>query len=56
MKLVRICTFCRYTPARSTIVVPGLARLTAAWMDWPGDTTIVVRLAGARGAAEACAT
>ena len=20
---------------------PGCARLTAAWMDWPGDTTIV---------------
>ena len=57
MLFVRICTLCRYTPARTRTMSPGRARLTAAWMDCPGDTTIVVPpLAGVRAAADASAT
>ncbi len=39
---LRICTLWWYTPGLIRTVSPGLARLTAAWMDWPGQTTIVL--------------
>src|SRR5215831_2131289 len=40
--LARICTLWWYTPGLTSTVSPGLARLTAAWIDCPGPTTIVL--------------
>jgi hypothetical protein len=39
IRSLRISASWRYTPGLIRTVSPGLARLTAAWMDWPGHTT-----------------